>query len=48
MGNSHHPQAVAIKNVIDGMVGTLQVVAHIATKEHIFNLFDISGFAIVW
>ena len=47
-GNSHDPKAVSIKKVMDGMVGTLQVVGHVATKENIFNLFDISAYAIVW
>ena len=41
MGNLHDPQAMVIKKVIDGMVGTLQVVRHVATKENIFNLFNI-------
>ena len=47
-GNFHGPQAMAIKKVIDGTVGTLQVVGHVATKENTFNLFDTSAFAIVW
>ena len=47
MGNFHGPQAMTIKKVIDGTVGTLQVVGYIATKENTFNLFDISAFAIV-
>ena len=48
MGNLDDPQAVVIKKVIDGMIGTLQVVGHVATKENIINLFNISAFAIVW
>ena len=46
-GNLHDPQAVVIKKVIDGMVGTLQVVGHVATKENISNLFNISAFTIL-
>ena len=38
VGNLHGSQAMAIKKAIDGTVGTLQVVGHVATKENAFNL----------
>ena len=41
-GNSHDPQAVAVKKMIDGTIdndGTLQVVGHAPRK--LFNLFNI-------